>query len=43
LSNANQQAAVNMLLKKAEVYLKGVTKLGKTDEATYYQQLIKRY
>ena len=43
LSNENQQAAVNMLLKKAEVYLKGVTKRGKTDEATYYQQLIKRY
>ena len=43
LSNENQQAAVNMLLIKAKIYLKGVTKRGKTDEATYYQQLIKRY
>jgi len=32
-----------MLLKKAEIYLNGVTKRGKTDEAHYYQQLIKRY
>jgi GT2 family glycosyltransferase len=43
LSNENQQAAVNMLLKKAEIYLAGVIKRGKTDEANYYQQLIKRY
>ena len=43
LSNENQQAAVNMLLKKSEIYLNGVTKRGKTDEARYYQQLIKRY
>ncbi|MDD5266542.1 MAG: glycosyltransferase [Methylococcales bacterium] len=43
LSNGNQQAAVSMLLKKAEIYLHGVTKRGKTDEAQYYQQLIKRY
>jgi glycosyltransferase involved in cell wall biosynthesis len=43
LSNENQQAAVNMLLKKAEIYLNGVTKRGKTDEAIYYRQLIKRY
>lgn len=43
LSNENQQAAVNMLLKKAKIYLNGVTKRGKTDEANYYQQLIKRY
>jgi len=43
LSNENQQAAVNMLLKKAEKYLNGATKRGKTDEAHYYQQLIKRY
>jgi glycosyltransferase involved in cell wall biosynthesis len=43
LSNENRQAAVAILLKKAEIYLHGVTKRGKTDEAYYYQQLIKRY
>lgn len=43
LSNENQQAAVDMLLKKAEIYLNGVTKRGKTDEAIFYRQLIKRY
>ena len=43
LSNENQQAAVTMLLKKAEIYLNGVTKRGKTDEMNYYQQLIKCY
>ncbi|MDD1616982.1 MAG: Glycosyl transferase family 2 [Methylococcaceae bacterium NSP1-2] len=43
LSNENQQAAVNMLLKKAEIYLNGVTKRGKTEEVIYYQQLIRRY
>ena len=43
LSDENQQAAVNMLLTKAEIYLKGVLKRGKTDEATYYRQLIKSY
>jgi hypothetical protein len=43
LSDENQQAAVNMLLKKATIYLNGVTKRCKTDEASYYQQLIKRY
>ena len=43
LSNENQQAAVAMLLKKAEIYLIGAVKRGKTDEAHSYQQLIKRY
>jgi GT2 family glycosyltransferase len=43
LSNENQQAAVAMLLKKAHIYLSGVTKRGKTAEADYYRQLIKRY
>ena len=43
LSGENQQAAVNMLLKKTEIYLNGVTKRGKTDEANYYRQLIKYY
>ncbi|MCK9636992.1 MAG: glycosyltransferase family 2 protein [Methylobacter tundripaludum] len=43
LSAPNRQAAVNMLLKKAGVYLNGVTKRGKTEEASYYRQLIKRY
>lgn len=43
LSAENQQAAVTMLLKKAAIYLNGVTKRGKTDEAGYYQELIKRY
>jgi hypothetical protein len=43
LSDENQQAAVNMLLTKAEIYLNGVTKRGKTDEANHYRQLIERY
>jgi len=43
LSDENQQAAVNMLLTKAEIYLNGVSKRGKTDEANYYRQLIKNY
>jgi glycosyltransferase involved in cell wall biosynthesis len=43
LSEPNRQAAVAMLLKKAKIYLIGVIKRGKTDEADYYQQLIKRY
>ncbi len=43
LSNDNQQAAVSMLLKKAEIYLNGVTKRGKTEEAHYYRTLIKGY
>lgn len=43
LSDRNQQAAINMLIKKATIYLNGVTKRGKTDEADYYRQLIKRY
>ena len=43
LSNENRQAAVAMLLKKAEIYLHGVIKREKTDEAHYYLQLIKRY
>jgi len=43
LSEQNRLAAVNMLVKKANIYLNGVTKRGKTDEANYYRQLIKRY
>ena len=43
LSNDNQQAAVSMLLKKAEIYLNGLTKRGKTEEADYYLTLIKGY
>ena len=43
LSNENQQAAVTMLLNKAAIYLNAVTKRGKSDEANYYQQIIKRY
>jgi glycosyltransferase involved in cell wall biosynthesis len=43
LSDENQQAAVNMLLTKAEIYLNGVSKRGKTDEANYYRELIKNY
>jgi len=43
LSEKNRQAAVTMLVKKATIYLNGVTKRGKTVEAGYYQQLIKRY
>lgn len=43
LSWQNRQAAVNMLVKKANIYLNGVIKRGKIEEADYYQQLIKRY
>jgi glycosyltransferase involved in cell wall biosynthesis len=43
LSEQNRQAAVNMLVKKAAIYLNGVTKRGKTDEASHYRQLIQRY
>ena len=43
LSIENQQAAVAMLLKKAEIYLNGVMKRGKTEEVSHYQQLIERY
>ncbi len=43
LSEHNRQAAVTMLVKKAGIYLNGLTKRGKTDEADYYRQLIKRY
>ena len=43
LSEQNRQAAARMLVKKARIYLAGVTKRGKTDEADYYRQLINRY
>lgn len=43
LSEQNRQAAVTMLLKKAGIYLNGVTKRGKTEEAIYYRQLIGHY
>lgn len=43
LANENQQAAVNMLLKKAEIYRNGVIKRGKTEEVHYYHQLIEHY
>lgn len=43
LSAENQQAAVAMLVKKAEIYLNGMIKRGKTEEAHYYQQLIQRF
>lgn len=43
LSTENKQAAVAMLVKKAEIYLNGVTKRGKTEEINHYQQLITRY
>jgi len=43
LSEQNRQAAVSMLLKKTVIYLNGVSKRGKTEEADYYRQLIKRY
>lgn len=43
LSEQNRQAAVNMLVKKAGIYLNGVSKRGKTEEADYYRQLIERY
>lgn len=43
LSDKNRQAAVAMLVKKATIYLNGVTKREKIEEADYYRQLIKRY
>jgi glycosyltransferase involved in cell wall biosynthesis len=43
LSDQDRQAAVNMLIKKSGIYLIGITKRGKADEITYYQQLISRY
>lgn len=43
LSSNNRDAAVNMLLKKAEIHLNGVTKRGKKEDIDYYQQLIKRH
>jgi glycosyltransferase involved in cell wall biosynthesis len=43
LSAQNRQAAAKMLVKKARIYLAGVIKRGKTDEADYYRQLIDRY
>ncbi|MGZ8157201.1 MAG: glycosyltransferase family 2 protein [Methylobacter sp.] len=43
LSEQNRQAAVKMLVKKATIYLNGVSKRGKLDEANYYRQLIERY
>jgi glycosyltransferase involved in cell wall biosynthesis len=43
LSEQNRQAAVGMLLKKAGIYLNGVSKRGKIDEANHYRQLINRY
>jgi len=43
LSEHNRQAALAMLLKKAGIYLNGVSKRGKTAEADYYQRLIERY
>ena len=43
LSKKNQQMAIDMLLNKSAIYLNGVIKRGKIDEANYYQQLIKQY
>ena len=43
LSSEHQQAATEMLIKKARIYLIGVNKRGKVDEATYYQQLIAQH
>jgi glycosyltransferase involved in cell wall biosynthesis len=43
LSEQNRQASINMLIKKAGIYLNGVTKRGKVDEMAYYQQLINHY
>ncbi len=43
LSKENRQAAYEMLLKKAQVFLNGAQKRGKTSESEYYEQLIKQY
>jgi glycosyltransferase involved in cell wall biosynthesis len=43
LSNSQQQAAVNELKKKCDIYINGCLKRNRKDEATYYVGLIERY
>ncbi len=43
LSIENRDAASTMIKKKAQIFLNGAQKRGKTTESDYYEQLIKRY
>jgi glycosyltransferase involved in cell wall biosynthesis len=43
LNGKNQQAAIQMLLKKSTIYLNGAIKRGKTTEANHFRQLIAQY
>jgi glycosyltransferase involved in cell wall biosynthesis len=43
LSLDNRQAAIDMLIKKAAIFLQGAKKRGKDREASYYELLINRY
>lgn len=43
ISPAQKLATIEMLIKKAQIYLIGVNKRGKLDEANQYQQLILHY
>lgn len=43
LTLENKQAAISMLLKKANIYQKGALKRQKNEEAKCYQELVKRY
>ena len=43
LSGAERQAAIDMLIHKAEVYLIGARKREKTDEITHYEQKIAQF
>jgi len=43
LSHENRQAAIQMLIKKCRIYIKGAEKRGKNQEVNRYQQLLHRY
>ena len=43
LSSEQRLAAKDMLIKKAQIYLMGLSKRGKADEAVHYQQLIAQH
>ncbi len=43
LTESQKQAAVRMLIGKCRIYAGGCLKRGKTDEASYYEELARRY
>ena len=43
LSSTERQAAIDMLIHKAEVYLIGARKRKKTEEITHYEQKIAQF